>query len=113
MNAALRRRQEFCEHIKTRCLSSAVRSDQRMDRAGPNAQIHVIDGEEAAELFSQPYCFQDRISRPGPLLTCALTDCCARGDLHITDSGASFIPPYPAKPAPLLHLNGTISHATA
>ena len=58
---AARGRQELREQVEAGRLAGAVRADQRVDRAAPDAQAHVLDRDEALELLGEPPCFENRV----------------------------------------------------
>jgi len=61
---AARRRQKRGQQIEAGRLAGAVRPDQRVDLAGLDAQIDVIDGDEAAEFTGQSISLQDDVVHP-------------------------------------------------
>src|SRR5262245_25218917 len=55
------RLKKFGEKIKDRGFSGAIRTDQRMDRAAADLQIHLLHGHKAAELPRQPAGLEDQV----------------------------------------------------
>src|SRR3954447_17276051 len=56
-----RGRQEMREQVETGRLASAVRSDQRVNRAAADREIHPVDGDESLELLGEAARFEDAV----------------------------------------------------
>src|SRR6185369_508361 len=56
------RRQELGEEVEAGRLTVAVRPDQRVDRAAANAQIDLVDGDEALELLGEIGRLEDEVA---------------------------------------------------
>jgi hypothetical protein len=46
--------EEFGDQIEAGRLAGPIRPDQRMDRSAPDFQVHIVNGDEAFELFGEP-----------------------------------------------------------
>src|SRR6516164_207083 len=64
-DVAARRREEVREQVEAGRLAGAVGPDQRVDRAAPNRETHVIDRDEALELLGQAAGLEDRVGGHG------------------------------------------------
>lgn len=56
------RHQKFGEQIEAGRLARSVGSDQRVNGAPADSQVHVADSSEAFELFGQALCFKDHVT---------------------------------------------------
>src|SRR5581483_761747 len=65
-DGARRRLVDAGQHVEERRLARAVRADQADDRAGGDAEVDVVDRDEAAELLAQALGAKDRLRHPPP-----------------------------------------------
>ena len=61
-NAAIRGWQELRQQVEKRGFASAVGTDQCMDVSALDFQIHIVDGDESLELFTQAARFQNELN---------------------------------------------------
>ena len=61
-DAAIRGRQKLRQQVEKRGFASAVGTDQCMNMSALNFQIHIVDGDESFELFTQAARFQNELN---------------------------------------------------